>query len=326
MKVATIPRPGGPEVFKFIDLPKPVPGPEQLLVRVRGVGLNRADSLQRLGHYPMPPGVANVPGLELAGEVAAVGAKTKGFRKGDNVIGLVAEGAYAEYALVDYGLAVHMPKGWSFADGASVIEVFCTAHETVFILGELKRGGAMFLHAAASGVGTAALQMAKHAGAAVYGSAGTDAKVARLKKMGIDLAVNYKTTDFAEAVMQVTDAGGVDMVEDFSGGPSLARNLAILRETGRLVIVGALGGSDAELDSSPILRKRLKILGFTLRAQTLADKRAIVGRFRDLWLPLLAKGAIKPIVHAALPFAQVAKSHAMMDANENFGKIVLTID
>ena len=324
MKVATIPRPGGPEVFKFIDLPKPVPGPEQLLVRVGAAGLNRADSLQRQGHYPMPPGVANVPGLELAGEVAAVGGKTKGFRQGDKIIGLVAEGAYAEYALVDYGLAVHMPKGWSFADGAAVIEVFCTAHETVFVLGELKTGQAMFLHAAASGVGTAALQMAKHAGAAVYGTAGSSFKLDRLRKLGIDFAMNYKTGDFAEDVMRVTDAGGVDMVEDFSGAPSLGRNLAILKETGRLVIVGALGGSIAELDSSPIIRKRLKILGFTLRAQTLADKRAIVGRFRDQWLPLLAKGAIKPIVHAALPFAQVAKSHAMMDADENFGKIVLT--
>ncbi|MSO54925.1 MAG: NAD(P)H-quinone oxidoreductase [Rhodospirillales bacterium] len=326
MRVITIPKPGGPEVFTIVKMPTPKPGPEQLLVRVLGIGLNRADSAQRQGRYPMPPGIGNIPGLEISGEVEALGPKAKGFRKGDKVIALVAEGGYAEYCLVDHGLAVPMPKGWSFADGAAVIEVFLTAQETVFGLGELKKGQGLLLHAAASGVGTAALQMAKHEGATVYALAGSQQKLDKLRAMGADFVWNYKIYDFVEEVLRASKGEGVDVVEDFTGVPNMMRNIAVLKVAGRLVLVGGLLGSTGPFNIMPMFRKRLKILGFTLRAQSLANKRAIVQRFRDKWLPLLAKGTIKPVVHAALPFADVAKAHAMMDADENFGKIILTID
>ncbi|MSO54927.1 MAG: NAD(P)H-quinone oxidoreductase [Rhodospirillales bacterium] len=275
MKVVSIRRPGGPDVLSLIDIPKPKPGPEDLLVRVRAAGINRADCLQREGRYPMPPGVGNVPGLEVAGEVEAVGGKVKGFRKGDKVFGLIAEGGYAEYAIVDHGLAVPLPKGWSFTAGAAVIEVFLTAQETVFGLGELKKGQSMLLHAAGSGVGTAALQMAKHVGATVYALAGSQQKLDRLRAMGADFVWNYKIYDFVEEVLRASKGEGVDLVEDFTGVPNLMRNIAVLKVAGRLVLVGTRGGPSGDFDIAPMFRKRLQVIGFTMRAQSAVHLRAV---------------------------------------------------
>ena len=326
MRQVTLPAYGGPEVLTMTEAPTPEAGPGELLVRVRAAGVNRADCLQRAGQYPMPPGLGNVPGLELAGEVAGTGAGVGSFRVGDRILGLVAEGGYAEYAVVDEGLAVPLPEGWTFAEGAAVIEVYCTANETVFELGDLGEGRSILIHAGASGVGTAAVQMARHAGATVYFTAGSRAKIDRVLELGADHGILYKTEDFVEEVLRITRGEGVDVVEDFIGADYLARNLAVLKPTGTLLLVGLMGGQVAPFDLGGMLRKRLSIRGFTLRAQPIANKRAIVGRFRERWLPLLAAGTLRPIVHATVPFGEVRHAHRMMEADENFGKIVLTLD
>ena len=326
MKQVTLPAYGGPEVLTMADAPEPAPGPGELLVRVRAAGVNRADCLQRAGTYPMPPGLGNVPGLEVSGEVVAAGSGVDSFAPGDRVFGLVAEGGYAEFALLDAGLAVPLPDGWSFAEGAAVIEVFCTANETVFELGGLDAGRSLLVHAGASGVGTAAVQMAKQAGATVFFTAGSRAKVDRVLALGADHGILYKTEDFVEEVFRITRGEGVDVVEDFIGADYLARNLSVLKPTGTLVLVGLMGGQVAPFDLGGMLRKRLSIRGFTLRAQSVANKRAIVGRFRERWLPLLAAGSIRPIIHEVVPFAGVRRAHEMMEADENFGKIILAMD
>ena len=326
MKQVTLPAYGGPEVLTMAEAPVPEAGPGELLVRVRAAGVNRADCLQRAGTYPMPPGLGNVPGLELAGEVVATGAGVETFRTGDRVFGLVAEGGYAEYARLDAGLAVPIPDGWSFAEGAAVIEVFCTANETVFELGGLEEGQALLVHAGASGVGTAAVQMAKHAGATVFFTAGSRAKVDRVLALGADHGILYKSEDFVEEVLRITRGEGVDVVEDFIGADYLARNLSVLKATGTLLLVGFMGGRVASFDLGAMLRKRLSIRGFTLRAQSIENKRAIVRRFRERWLPRLAARSIRPVIHEVVPFAEVRRAHEMMEANENFGKIILAMD
>lgn len=326
MKQVILPAYGGPEVLAMADAPEPRPGPGELLVRVRAAGVNRADCLQRAGTYPMPPGLGDVPGLELAGEVAATGAGVASFAVGDRVFGLVAEGGYAEYAVLDAGLAVPVPEHWSFVEGAAVIEVFCTANETVFELGGLGRGQSILVHAGASGVGTAAVQMAKHAGATVHFTAGSRAKIDRVLALGADHGILYKTEDFVEEVFRITRGEGVDVVEDFIGADYLARNLSVLKPTGTLLLVGFMGGRVAPFDLGVMLRKRLSIRGFTLRAQSVENKCAIVGRFRERWLPLLAAGSIRPIVHEVVPFAEVRRAHEIMEANENFGKVILAMD
>ena len=326
MQTVTLPRYGGPEVLTIAETPKPVPPPDKMLVRVRAIGINRADCLQRAGTYPMPPGISNVPGLELAGEVAELVGDCAGHAVGDRVLALVEAGAYAEYAVVDPGLAVPVPEGWDFATAASVIEVYCTANETIFQRGGLQSGEAVLIHAGASGVGTAAVQMAKHAGATVHFTAGSRFKIDRVLALGADYGIDYKTQDFVEEVLRQSGGQGVDLVEDFIGADYLMRNLSVLKPKGRLVLVGLMGGQKAEFDLGGMLRKRLAIHGFTLRAQPLDEKRAIVDRFREHWLPLLAAGTINPIIHAVVPFDDIRAAHEMMEANENIGKIVLTID
>jgi NADPH2:quinone reductase len=327
MRAISMPVYGGPEVLKVQELPKPVPGPEDLLVQVRAVGVNRADCLQRAGAYPMPRGTSSlVPGLELAGEVESVGDQVEGYKAGDPVFGLVAQGAYAQYALVDRGLAIRIPETWDFVTAAAVIEVFCTANETVFEVGGLTAGESILVHAGASGVGTAAIQMAKHAGATVYFTAGSRSKVDRVEALGADFGVLYKSYDFVEEIFRATAGEGVDQIEDFVGAAYLMRNLSLLKERGRLVVVGLMGGDAVDLRMGVLLRKRLRILGFQLRGQSVAEKRAILGRLRERWMPHLADGTIRPIVHAAFPLEEAAKAHAMMERDENFGKIVLTVD
>ena len=326
MQQVTLPAYGGPDVLTMADAPEPEAGPGELLVRVRAAGVNRADCLQRAGTYPMPPGLGNVPGLEISGEIVDIGAGVEWFAPGDRVFGLVAEGGYAEYALVDAGLAVPIPENWSFVEGAAVIEVFCTANETVFELGGLREGQSILVHAGASGVGTAAVQMAKQVGATVHFTAGSRAKVDRVLALGADYGILYKTEDFVEEVLRNTRGEGVDVVEDFIGADYLARNLSVLKPAGTLLLVGLMGGQVTPFDLGGMLRKRLSIRGFTLRAQPVENKRAIVGRFRERWLPLLAAGSIRPIIHASVPFAEVRRAHEMMEADENFGKIILTLD
>jgi NADPH2:quinone reductase len=328
MKAISIERIGEPEVLKVVARPDPKPASNDLLVRVRAVGVNRADCLQRAGTYPTPPGKrwSDIPGLELAGEVVEIGRDAEGFAVGDRVFGLVAENAYAELALLDHRLAVRIPSSIDYVTAAGVAEVFVTANETVFELGGLAPGETVLVHAGASGVGTAAIQMAKSMGCTVFATVGSQMKAEYVLDLGVDLAILYKTQDFVEETLRASGGQGVDLVEDFIGADYLAKNLAVLKPLGRLVLVGLMGEPTCRFDPAIMLRKRLTIRGFTLRAQSLTEKQAIVERLAERWLPLIASGRIGPIIHATLPLERASDAHALLESNTIVGKVILTVD
>ncbi|MCZ6474099.1 MAG: NAD(P)H-quinone oxidoreductase [SAR324 cluster bacterium] len=317
---------GGPQVLQLGEAADPEPGPGQLLVKVRATALNRADTMQRKGMYPPPKGESEILGLELAGEVEAWGDGVEGFSKGQGVFGLVGGGGYAQYALIDKDMAMPIPDGWSFAEAAAVPEVYFTANETVFVLGNLQPGEAVLIHAGGSGVGTAAIQMAHHIGAKVYFTAGSQDKIERATALGADAGINYKTHDFAEEINRLTGGEGVDVVEDFLGASYLSRNLSVLRPGGRLILVALMGGAKCEVDLSTVMRKRLQVFGSVMRSRSLEDKRAITARFQQRWLPPLIEGKIKPVIDSVFPLEEVVAAHEAMEANKNFGKIILSVD
>jgi putative PIG3 family NAD(P)H quinone oxidoreductase len=325
MKAITFDAPGDPEVLHLADVPDPTPGPEDLLVRVRASALNRADTLQRRGNYPPPPGESEILGLELAGEVEAVGSAVRGFSAGDRVFGVVGGGGYAEKALIHSQMAMRIPEAWSFETAAAVPEVYFTANETLFTLGELTQGETVLIHAGASGVGTAGLQMAKQAGARVFVTAGSAEKIARCTELGADAGINYKEEDFAERVMALSDKAGVELVQDFIGAAYWDRNLRCLKVAGRMVMVGLMGGIKVEANLNVIMAKRLRIMGSVMRSQPLQNKIAITRRFQERWLPLLESGVLKPVIATSFPLADAAAAHRYMEENRNVGKILLTI-
>jgi len=325
MQAITVSAPGGPEVLRLTTVPDPTPTAEQILVRVRATALNRADVMQRMGQYPSPPGESDILGLELAGEVEAVGVAVKDIAPGDRVFGLGGTGGYAEKAVIDARMAMPIPAGWSFAQAAAVPEVFFTAQETLFTLGGLQEGETVLIHAAASGVGTAGIQMARETGARVLVTAGSADKIQRCVELGASAGCNYKEQDFAEWVKEVTNGQGVDVIEDFIGAAYWERNLRSLKTGGRLVLVGLMGGVKIEANLGLLMTKRLQVFGSVLRSRPLADKIAITQRFRTKWLPLLVAGRIKPIIDRIFPFAQVADAHRYMEENRNFGKIILSV-
>jgi NADPH2:quinone reductase len=318
---------GGVEVLKIAQIPRPEPGPGEILVRVRAAALNRADTMQRNGDYSPPPGESDILGVEIAGEVEAWHPDVTGFSRGDRVLGIVGSGGYAEHCRMDAGMAVPVPEGWSFAEAAAVPEVFYTADTTLFELGGLAAGQSVLIHAAASGVGTACIQLAREMGATIYVTAGSDEKLERCRALGAHAGINYKTQDFVAEIRALTGGRGVDVIEDFIGTDYLARNLEALRDGGSLVLVGILGGHEpATLDLFPLILRRLQIKGSSMRPRPLADKRAITARFRERWLPLLVERRLEPVIDAVYAVEQVAEAHARMDQNLNFGKILLTFD
>lgn len=325
MQAIRITTPGGPEVLRLTTIPDPVPTAGQLLVRVRATALNRADTLQRAGNYPPPPGETDVLGLELAGEVEAVGSAVTGVKPGDRVCALVGSGGYAEKAVFDARMAIPIPLGWSFVQAAAVPEVFFTAQETMFTLGSLKAGETVLIHAAASGVGTAGIQMAREIGARIFVTAGSADKIQRCLELGATAGCNYKEQDFADWIHEVTSGQGVDLIEDFIGAGYWDKNLRSLKIGGRLVLVGLMGGVKVEANLQLIMAKRLQIFGSVLRARPLADKIDITQRFREGWLPFLASGHIKPIIDRVFPLAKAADAHRYMEENRNFGKIILEV-
>jgi tumor protein p53-inducible protein 3 len=325
MKAITFPAPGGPEVLRLTEVPDPVPTSEQVLVRVRATALNRADTLQRVGQYPPPPGESDILGLELAGEVEAVGGAVKDVVPGDRVFGLVGGGGYAEKAVIDARMAMPIPAGWGFVQAAAVPEVFFTAQETLFTLGQLKEKETVLIHAAASGVGTAGIQMARETGARILVTAGSPEKIQRCIELGATAGCNYKEQDFADWIKDITNGQGVDLIEDFIGAAYWERNLRCLKTGGRLVLVGLMGGVKVEANLGLLMTKRLQVFGSVLRSRPLTDKIAITQRFRTRWLPLLAAGRIKPIVDRVFPFAQAGDAHRYMEENRNFGKIILEV-
>lgn len=329
MRAVTFDGYGGVEVLRVSEMPRPVPGPHEVLVRVRASALNRADLLQRAGTYSIPPGETAIPGVEIAGEVDSWGSEVTGFERGQKVFGLTSGGGYADYCPLDAEMALPVPDGWSYVDAVATPEVFFTADTVLFDLGELKAGESVLLHAGASGVGTACIQLARHAGARVFCTVGSDEKVARCLELGADVVINYKELDFAEEVRRLTQGAGVDVIEDCVGTTYFPRNLSALKNGGRLILIGTLDEQLADmprLDLVEMIMRRLQIKGSSMRPRSLADKRAISKNFERRWLPLLADGRLKPIVDSVFPIEEVAHAHERMEANLNFGKIILTLD
>ncbi len=325
MKSIVIESPGGPEVLKWVETDEPSPGPDEILVKVRATAVNRADILQRKGLYPAPPGVRNdIPGLEFAGEVE-VGGGTSRWRRGDRVMGLLGGGGYAQRVTIHQDLAIRVPDNLSWEEAAAIPEVFFTAYDALFPKLAIRRGERLLIHAVASGVGTAALQMAKRAGLEVFGTAGSDEKLAMAKRLGLDHAINRRRLDFVGEIHANTDGRGVDAILDVVGADYWERNLAALAIRGRLILVGLMGGSKVEADLGTILRKRLTVIGTVLRSRPLAEKIELAKGFREDVLPGLADGVLKPVIDRVMALPEAVRAHEVMEANKNAGKIVLKV-
>ncbi len=330
MKAIEITTFGAPEVLRVGERPAPVAGAGELLVRVAASGVNRPDVLQRMGHYPVPPGASDLPGLELAGEIVsgdAVAMAAAGLKVGDHVCALVAGGAYAELCVAPVAQCLPVPKGWSDVEAATLPETFFTVWSNVFERGRLQAGETLLVQGGSSGIGVTAIQLAKALGATVIVTAGSDDKCEACLKLGADHAINYKTADFVEEAKKLTGGKGVDVVLDMVAGSYVAREIECLAEDGRLVIIAVQGGIKSEINAGLVLRKRLTVTGSTLRPRPVAFKAAIAKALREKVWPLLERGAIKPVIHSSFAAAEqggAAKAHELMESNQHIGKIVLT--
>ncbi len=324
MRAVVVVRPGGPEVLETREVPMPEPGPEQVRVKVCATALNRADLLQRMGLYPAPPGVpADIPGLEFAGEVDALGPRVTSLAPGDRVFGIVGGGAYAEYLVVHERAVARVPAGLSDEQAAAVPEAFITAHDALFALGRVRAGTRVLVHAVGSGVGLAALQLANAARATVYGTSRTPDKMERARTLGLAHAIPAE--HFADAIAKI-DPGTVDVIIDFVGGPYLEENLRALASRGRIVVVGTMGGGRNEIDLSVLLRKRATIVGTVMRSRPLEERIDVTQTFAREVVPLLASGVVQPVVDRVMPMSRIRDAHALMASNATFGKIVMIWD
>lgn len=325
MRAVVFDRPGDESVLHLGEVPTPAPGPRQIRLRVAATAVNRADLLQRRGSYPPPPGESDILGLECAGTVDAVGPGATRFAPGDRVMALLAGGGYAEAVVCDERVALPVPAALGLEEAAAVPEVFLTVWLTVFSLGAARAGETLLVHGGGSGVGTAAIQLGTARGLKVLCTAGTDAKVQRCREAGAAHACNYRTEDFGARVAAVTEGRGVDLVLDSIGGPYLEANLRSLAPGGRLVLIGVMGGKSAPLDLGLVVRKRLQVIGSTLRSRPLEEKAALCADFELHALPLFASGRCRPVVDRVLPLAEVAAAHRVVAASEHFGKVVLRV-
>lgn len=327
MKVIEITSFGAPEVLRMGSRPAPVPGKGELLIRVSASGVNRPDVLQRIGNYPVPPGASDIPGLEVAGVIAdgdASALAEAGFKVGDRVCALVAGGGYAELCVAPVGQCLPVPKGLSDTEAASLPETFFTVWSNVFERAGLRSGETLLIQGGSSGIGVTAIQMAKALGSTVIVTAGSDEKCAACVALGADHAINYKTADFALEVKKLTAGKGVDVVLDMVAGSYLSRELECMAEDGRIAIIAVQGGIKAEVNAGLVLRKRLTITGSTLRPRSLAFKTGLAVALKEKVWPLIASGAIKPVIHSTFPAAEASKAHVLMESNQHVGKIVLT--
>ncbi|HVB74994.1 MAG TPA: NAD(P)H-quinone oxidoreductase [Ktedonobacteraceae bacterium] len=325
MRAAVITRPGGPEVLEIQEVETPEPRGEQVRVRVRASGINRADLLQRAGGYPAPAGSpSNIPGLEFAGQVDAVGPLVSKWKPGQRVMGLAGGGAQAEYILAHEGLLVEIPGNLDFIQAGGVPEVFMTAHDALFTQAGLQMGERVLIHAAGSGVGTAAIQLAHAAGATSFGTSRTPAKLEAARALGLDVGLSDQ--DFATSVQRQTHGEGVHVVLDFIGAPYLEQNLQALALWGRLVFLATMGGTRGDVNLGMLMQKRISMRGVTLRTRTLEEKLAVTRRFASGVLPLLANGRVKPVIEQVYPLEQIVEAHRAMGENKNFGKLIVTLD
>lgn len=324
MTAIEIPAPGGPEALVAGTRPIPTAAADEVLVKVAAAGVNRPDCLQRAGNYPPPPGASDIPGLEIAGEVVAVGAEVKTLTVGDAVCALVTGGGYAEYCVAPEPQCLPVPKGFDMVRAAALPETYFTVWSNVFDRGGLKKGEKFLVHGGSSGIGTTAIQLAAAAGARVFTTAGSAEKCRVCEELGAERAINYREEDWLSAV-KGESVGGVDLILDMVGGPYTAQNLKALNADGRLVNIAWLKGSKMELDLMPVMLKRLTLTGSTLRARSVAFKGAIADRLKaDVW-PMLESGRIKPLIHKTFPLAEAAEAHALMESSAHIGKIMLTV-
>jgi putative PIG3 family NAD(P)H quinone oxidoreductase len=325
MKVIEIERPGGPEVLRVAERDAPAPARGEVLIRVEAAGVNRPDVLQRQGHYPPPPGASDIPGLEVAGMVAALGAGVAGCCLDDRVCALLAGGGYAEYAVAPAAQCLPVPSGLDVVQAAALPETFFTVWTNVFERGGLKAGEALLVHGGSSGIGTAAIALAAARGARVLATAGTAEKCAACERLGAERAINYRSQDFVAAVREATSGRGVDVVLDMVGGDYTARNIECLAAGGRLVQIAFLRGSQVQVDLRPLMMKRLTLTGSTLRARSVEEKGAIAAALRrEVW-PLIEDGRVRPVIDSTFPLERAADAHRRMEAGEHIGKIVLTL-
>ena len=325
MRAVEITQPGGPEVLKVGTRPVPQPKAGEVLIKVAAAGVNRPDTMQRAGNYPVPPGASDIPGLELAGSIVALGDGVSDWKIGDTATALVAGGGYAEYCTAPAPQCLPIPKGMTAIEAASLPETFFTVWSNVFDRGRLAPGESFLVQGGTSGIGVAAIQMVKAFGNAVYATAGSAEKCAACVKLGADRAINYKTEDFAAVVKEATGGKGVNVILDMVGGDYLDRELKCVADDGRIVIIAFLGGAKATVFLNDILRRRLTVTGSALRPRPVEFKGAIARNLREKVWPLIVSGKIKAVVHRTFPLAEASKAHALMESSAHIGKIVLTV-
>ena len=316
---------GGPEVLKPAKRPVPAPGKGEVLVKLAAAGVNRPDLAQRAGHYPPPPGASDIPGLELAGTVVALGQDVASLKVGDEICALVAGGGYAEYCVVPEPQALPIPKGLTALQAAALPETYFTVWTNVFDRGQLKPGESILIHGGASGIGTTAIQLAKAMGATVYATAGNEAKCAACVKLGAKRAINYKTEDFVEFIKEETGGNGVNVVLDMVCGDYVPRNMRCLAIEGRLVVIALLGGCKGTIEFVQLMRRRLSVTVSWVRPLSVADKGAIAASLRAKVWPLIEAGKVGPIIQETFPLAEAARAHAALEGGDHIGKFMLTV-
>lgn len=315
---------GGPEVLRATRRPKPKPGAAELLIKVAAAGINRPDVLQRQGGYKPPPGASDIPGLEIAGRVEALGDGVAGWRVGESATALVAGGGYAEYCVAPVPQCLPVPRGLDMVKAAAIPETFFTVWTNVFDRGRLKPGESFLVHGGSSGIGTTAIQLAHAFGSRVFTTAGSAEKCAACVKLGADRAIDHKREDFVAVIEKATEGRGVDVILDMVGGGYFARNMKILAVEGRLVQIAFLQGSKAEIDLGPLMVKRQTLTGSTLRPRSVAEKGVIAAALKDKVWPLIESGKVGPVIFKTFPLAEAADAHRLMESSSHIGKIVLT--
>jgi NADPH:quinone reductase len=325
MAAVEIAQPGGPEVLRPARRPRPRPGPGEVLIAVEAAGVNRPDVLQRQGHYPPPPGASDIPGLEVAGGIAELGDGVREWSVGDRVCALLAGGGYAELALAPAPQCLPIPAGLTAVEAAALPETFFTVWTNVFERGRLRAGETLLVHGGSSGIGTAAIALARAKGARVFATAGSADKCAACERLGAERAIDYRQEDFVEVVRAATGGRGVDVVLDMVGGDYTPRNLACLATDGRLVQIAFLRGPQVQVDLRAVLQRRLTITGSSLRPRSVDEKGALARAVREHVWPLIEDGRVRPVVHATFPLEQAAAAHRLMESSAHIGKIVLAV-
>jgi putative PIG3 family NAD(P)H quinone oxidoreductase len=325
MKAIVIDSPGGPDQLVLREVPDPVAEAGQVVLEVAASAVNRADLMQRMGHYPPPPGAPAWPGLECSGTVIEVGPEVETWSVGDRVCALLTGGGYAERVAVPAGQLLPIPPGIDLADAAALPEVTCTVWSNVFMLARLRPSEVLLVHGGSSGIGTMAIQLARQIGATVAVTAGSADKLARCAELGAEVLVNYHEDDFVDAVRTATHGHGADVVLDNMGAKYLSRNVDVLATNGRLVVIGLQGGRRAELDLGQLLAKRAAVLATSLRSRPETEKAAIVASVIEHVWPLIADGVVRPVIHARMPLAQAAQAHRLVESSVHIGKVLLTV-